>query len=130
MLTLNHFKKIPIHRAFELVVTGTQDFDHLEGVLKKWIRKTVPHSLIDSRTTPPNSDLIIFSMLTWANMVKILHSADSFQHHFRNQLSMPRLLWDYNDDPLNKNSLGDQVAKGASQISGNMASLSRQIQEL
>jgi hypothetical protein len=39
-------------------------------------------------------------------------------------------LWDYNDDPLNKNSLGDQVVKGASQINGNVASLSCQIMEL
>jgi len=123
-------KEIPILRPFELVVSGARDFDHLEGILEKWIKKTVPHSLIDIRTTPLNSDLIIFTMSTWTDTAKILRSADSFQRHFRNQLSTPRLLWDYNDDPLNKNSLGDQVAKGASMISGNVASLSRQIQEL
>ena len=123
-------KEIPILCPFELVVTGARDFDHLEGILEKWIKKMVPHSLIDMRTTLLNSDLVIFSMSTWADTVKILRCADSFQRHFRNQLASPRLLWDYNDDPLNKNSLGDQVAKGASLIGGNVASLSRQIQEL
>lgn len=123
-------KEIPILCPFELVVSGAQDFDHLEGILKKWIKKTVPHSLINICTTPLNSDLIIFTMSMWTDTAKILHSADSFQYHFCNQLSTPCLLWDYNDDPLNKNLLGDQVMKGASMISGNVASLSCQIQEL
>jgi hypothetical protein len=122
-------KEIPIFRPFELVVKGAWDFDLLEGVLEKWIRKTVPHSLVETCVMPLNTNLI-FTMSTWDDTTKIMRSADSFNRLFHNQLSVPHLLWDFNDNPLNKNSLGDQVAKGASQISGNVASLSRQIQEL
>jgi hypothetical protein len=85
-------KEFPILRPFELVVLGAWDFDHLEGILEKWIKKTVSHSLINIRTTPLNTDLIIFTMSMWTDTVKVLCSADSFQHHFRNQLSMLCLL--------------------------------------
>ncbi|KAF8239594.1 hypothetical protein L208DRAFT_1386092 [Tricholoma matsutake] len=98
-------KEIPILRPFELVVKGAHDYDLLEGVLERWIRKTVPHSLIETCSTPLNSDLIIFSMATWADTAKILCSGKSFRKCFRDHLSAPHLLWDYNDDPLNKNSL-------------------------
>lgn len=90
----------------------------------------VPHSLIEMCATLLNSDLIIFSMVTWADTAKILCGADSFHHCFHDHLSAPHLLWDYNNDPLNKDSLGNQVAKGASQISGSVVLLSCQIQEL
>jgi hypothetical protein len=123
-------KEIPILHPFELVVKGARDYNLLEGVLEKWIKKIVPHSLIETCTTSLNSDLIIFSMATWADTAKILSSADSFHQCFHDHLSVPHLLWDYNNDPLNKNSLGDQVAKGTSQINKSVALLSRQIQEL
>lgn len=77
-----------------------------------------------------NTNLIIFSMVTWTDTAKILHSIESFHKTFCDHLSAPRLLWDYNVNPLNKNSLGDQVAKGASQISGSVTSLLRQLQEV
>ncbi|KAF8234765.1 hypothetical protein L208DRAFT_1393387 [Tricholoma matsutake] len=101
-------KEIPILCPFELVVKGARDYDLLEGVLERWIRKTVPHSLIETRSTPLNSDLIIFSMATWADTAKILRSGESFWKCFCDHLSAPRLLWDYNDDLLNKKSLGDE----------------------
>jgi len=65
-------KKIPILHPFELVVKGACDYNLLEGVLEKWIRKMVPYSLIETHSTPLNLDLIIFSMATWADTAKIL----------------------------------------------------------
>ena len=53
-------KEIPILRPFELVIKGARDYNHLESVLERWIKKMAPHSLIKMRTTFVNSDLIIF----------------------------------------------------------------------
>ena len=41
-------KEISILWPIEIVVKSAQDYDQLESVLKKWIRKMVPHSLIET----------------------------------------------------------------------------------
>ncbi|KAG6898794.1 hypothetical protein C0993_004162 [Termitomyces sp. T159_Od127] len=124
-------KEIPIERPFELVVTGARDFDQLERILVPWIKRRVPkHSFIESRTTDLNSDLIIFSLASWADTLSILRCGDDFRAKFPETISPPRLLWDYNDNPLRKTLLGDQVSRGADQISGTVSSLVREVREL
>jgi hypothetical protein len=89
-------KEIPVLHPFELVVMGAWDFDHLEGILEKWIKKMVPHSLIDTHTTPLNSNLIIFTMLMSGFQGEIQQKAskglEEMQQHYSEPLYLARGL--------------------------------------
>ncbi|KAG6876098.1 hypothetical protein C0993_005552 [Termitomyces sp. T159_Od127] len=100
-------------------------------ILVPWIKRRVPkHSFIESRTTDLNSDLIIFSLALWADTLSILRCGDDFRAKFPETILPPRLLWDYNDNPLHKTLLGDQVSRGADQISSTVSSLVCEVHKL
>ncbi|KAF9463160.1 hypothetical protein BDZ94DRAFT_1309072 [Collybia nuda] len=128
--TIEPIKETPILRAFELMVVGACDYDRLAELVVKWARKTSPKCFLEVRSDPTHSDLIIFSMSTWTATRKILNSSSLFRSSFPNSISTPCLLWDHNSNPLKKNALGDQVARGASQISSTVAALAWEVGEL
>ena len=66
---------------FELVVSGMQDWDHMEARVEKWARRTAPRFWIGSRTNL-SSNLFIFSMATWLDTLKILRAQESFKNTF------------------------------------------------
>ncbi|KAG6884474.1 hypothetical protein C0993_010731, partial [Termitomyces sp. T159_Od127] len=72
-------KEIPVERPFELVVAGARDYDELGSLVEKWARKTSPGTFIGMRSTDLNTDLVIFSMSTWAASLAILKSEASFR---------------------------------------------------
>ncbi|KAG6898706.1 hypothetical protein C0993_004964 [Termitomyces sp. T159_Od127] len=123
-------KEIPIEKPFELVVAGARDWDQLGLFVKKWVKKITKGAYDSSRITELNSDLFVLSMTTWADTLTILRNEESFRKCFPETISPPRLLWDYNDNPLRKTSLGDQVAQGADQISDTVKALAREVREL
>lgn len=110
---------------------GARDFDELGSFVEQWARKTVKSLFVSGCSTDLNADLYIFSMATWSATLAILKNESSFRKRFpSDNISAPRLLWDYNNNPLNKASLGEQVSKGAGMISGTVKSLEREVREL
>ncbi|KAF8065062.1 hypothetical protein FPV67DRAFT_167564 [Lyophyllum atratum] len=129
--TIQPLKEVIIQRAFELVVTGARDFEGLGDLVAKWARRTAPQSFLEFRSDSQHPDLIIFSMTTWAATSTILKSSELFRAAFPYPtIAPPRLLFDHNSAPLKPTSLGDQVAKGASQVTGSVAALTRQLEEV
>ncbi|KAG6884837.1 hypothetical protein C0992_005718 [Termitomyces sp. T32_za158] len=123
-------KEVPVERAFELVVSGARDFNDLWGPLESWIRKVAPSLLAHVCTTELNLDLVIFLMKTWAATLLILKSEETLRKRFPKNVLLPRLLWDYNNNPLRKATLGDQFSKGAKQVSGTMRALQNEVQDM
>ncbi|KAF8057051.1 hypothetical protein FPV67DRAFT_637843 [Lyophyllum atratum] len=70
-------------------------------------------------------------MTTWAATSTILKSSELFRAAFPYPtIAPPRLLFDHTSAPLKPTLLGDQVAKGASQVTGSVAALTRQLEEV
>ncbi|KAG6876614.1 hypothetical protein C0993_001897 [Termitomyces sp. T159_Od127] len=114
MACIEPLKEVPIERAFELVVTGARDYDELSEIVEEWARKMVPGSFISLHTTDLDTDLYIFVMDTWEATLKILRSERLFRKQCPDPtIATPCLLWDHNNNPLQKTTLEEQVFKGA-----------------
>jgi hypothetical protein len=99
--------EIPILRAWELVVKGVHDYDQIKDMIAQWIHCIAPDSLINIHTLQQNSDLLVFAMSTWATTVKIMSSSKSFTDIFPDTIVLLCLLWDYNEAPFLKTTLGE-----------------------
>ncbi|KAF5380096.1 hypothetical protein D9615_006221 [Tricholomella constricta] len=129
--TIEPVREIKIEHPFEIVIQGAGQYDGAGQLITKWAERTVREPTMSARSPVANPDLVIFHVSTWAATLKVLQAVDSFRRVFpQEEIFAPRLLWEHNNKPIYRRALGDQVSKGADQITASVSLLIREVGEL